>query len=540
VRKPSRRDTTILCAHALVLLCTLVAMPMHAQTFFQFNGTDGATPWAGLTQGTNGSIYGATEAGGANGYGTIFSISSAGKLKTLHSFDSTDGAYPYAEQLVEHNGVLYGTTEGGGASGDGTVFKMTLAGQFTTLHSFDGSDGCEISGGLAYATNGDFYGTAYVCGGNGYGSIFQITTGGKFTLLYTFSYSDGAYPYAALTQGTDGNLYGTTELGGANSGGTVFRITPGNAISTCSWSNGTATCTVASTAGFGVGSLLTISGVSPTGYNINGVPITSIVGDQVSYALTTNPGKYKHSTATAAALTTLYSFCAEATCADGGSPLSPVVQANDGNFYGTTECFLVGSCGANGYGTLFRINGEDAISTCNWSDGTATCTVANTAVISVGSLVTISGVNPSGYNVGGVPISGISGNQISYALATNPGLYSAGGNANVLTTLYSFCAQTGCTDGANPWAGLIQASDGNLYGTTIGGGANDYGTAFQFTLGGTFTALNSFGSDDGSPYAGLIQATNGNLYGTTAYGCACFVRDEQQTGNGTYFYMPLP
>jgi len=85
-----------------------------------------------------------------------------------------------------------------------------------------------------------------------------------------------------------------------------------------------------------------------------------------------------------------------------------------------------------------------------------------------------------------------------------------------LTTLYSFCSQTNCIDGKNPELGLIQATDGNFYGTTFSGGANGAGTVFKITLGGTLTTLHSFNSTDGAnPLAGLVQATDGDLYGTT-------------------------
>jgi uncharacterized repeat protein (TIGR03803 family) len=87
--------------------------------------------------------------------------------------------------------------------------------------------------------------------------------------------------------------------------------------------------------------------------------------------------------------------------------------------------------------------------------------------------------------------------------------------AGVITTLHTF---TG-SDGANPVAGLIRATDGNLYGTTQIGGTSNNGTVFRITTGGTFTTLYNFsGSDGSSPMAGLVQAADGNLYGTTQSG----------------------
>jgi len=86
-------------------------------------------------------------------------------------------------------------------------------------------------------------------------------------------------------------------------------------------------------------------------------------------------------------------------------------------------------------------------------------------------------------------------------------------------TLYSFCAQSDCTDGSSPNAGLVQASDGDLYGTTLYGGADNDGTVFKVTSSGVLTTLHSFQGTDGFfPYAGLVQATDGNLYGTTGSG----------------------
>ena len=88
--------------------------------------------------------------------------------------------------------------------------------------------------------------------------------------------------------------------------------------------------------------------------------------------------------------------------------------------------------------------------------------------------------------------------------------------SGTLTTLYSFCSQSGCTDGDAPYAGLLQATNGDFYGTTSEGGANGYGTVFKIAPSGTMTTLHSFDSTDGAnPYAGLIQATNGDFYGTT-------------------------
>jgi uncharacterized repeat protein (TIGR03803 family) len=215
---------------------------------------DGAGPDAGLVQATNGNLYGTTTSGGANDDGTVFEITLGAKLTTLHSFDGTDGAYPYARLVQATNGNFYGTTEYGGANscilggmtyGCGTVFEMTSGGKLTTLHSFDGSDGEVPYGGLVQATNGKFYGTTGYGGANscilggsnsGCGTVFEMTSGGKLTTLYSFcaetSCTDGLAPFVGLVQATSGNLYGTTQYGGANENcslgcGTVFSLGAG-------------------------------------------------------------------------------------------------------------------------------------------------------------------------------------------------------------------------------------------------------------------------------------------------------------------------
>ena len=104
--------------------------------------------------------------------------------------------------------------------------------------------------------------------------------------------------------------------------------------------------------------------------------------------------------------------------------------------------------------------------------------------------------------------------------------------AQTLTTLYTFCSQTGCPDGDGPHAGLVQATNGDLYGTTWGGGVNGQGTVFKITQGGTLTTLYSFCSqtnctDGDGPIAGLVQAANGDFFGTTSSGGA--------NGGGTVF-----
>lgn len=192
---------------------------------------DGAQPDAALIQASNGDFYGTTQNGGTNGTnaGTVFKITSRGKLTTLYSFCSepscTDGSYPNSSLVQAFGGNFYGTTFS-------TVFKITAEGKLTTLHTFSGTDGSNIIAGLVQATDGSFYGTASAGGSPNDGTVFQITANGEFTLLHTFNGSDGISPEGGLKQVTDGNLYGTTLYGGSNLEGTAFKITTSGVLTT--------------------------------------------------------------------------------------------------------------------------------------------------------------------------------------------------------------------------------------------------------------------------------------------------------------------
>ena len=142
-------------AYAVFALCATTAIVLPAQTLttvFSFDGTDGAYPWAGLVQATNGDFYGTTLDGGANtnkaciaNCGTVFKITPGGTLTTLHSFCSesncTDGCIPYAALVQATDGDFYGTTQDC-ANGDGTLFKITPSGTLTTLYSFCSESNC--------------------------------------------------------------------------------------------------------------------------------------------------------------------------------------------------------------------------------------------------------------------------------------------------------------------------------------------------------------------------------------------------------------
>ena len=204
-----------------------------------FTGLNGARPYAGLTRGPDGYLYGTTRYGGANvqlpdettAPGTIFRLSSSGLLSTLVSFNRTNGANPEGLLVCGADGNLYGTTVAGGSANVGTIFRVTTNGNLDTLFAFSGTNGALPYGGLVQTPDGTLYGTTAKGGANGYGTVFSLTTNGTFASLASFNGTNGAYPYSGMILGSDDVLYGTTAFGGLgfdgsqSSGyGTVFRV----------------------------------------------------------------------------------------------------------------------------------------------------------------------------------------------------------------------------------------------------------------------------------------------------------------------------
>lgn len=312
------------------------------------------------------------------------------------------------------------------------------------------------------------------------GSPAQIA----FNTLVNFNRPiNGAYPLGSLVQGVDGNFYGTTSYGGTYESGTVFRITPDGQLTTlyefCSQSG------------------------CPDGYGPGAGLVQATDGNL--YSTTTFGGAHDAGTifkiSLSGKLTTLYSFCAELGCSDGEFPLAGVIQASNGNFYGTTEEGGVSPLG----GTVFKITPGGTFTTLYRFCAQPNCTD------------------------GAIPDAGViqatDGNF--YGTTESGGEFSDGTVFEItptgkLSVLYSFCAQPKCSDGARPYVGVTQGSDGNLYGTTYSGGVSDLGTVFKLTPGPKLSVLHSFcaaGCSDGqSPYASLIRGIDGNFYGSTSAG----------------------
>ena len=223
---------------------------------FNPGGRGGSYPNNGLLIGANGVLYGMTSNGGAYGNGAVFQLTPPAAANgswtetVLYNFGvgSKDSSSPNGNTLVQGpNGVLYGAAQAGGSHGDGTVFQLTPPGANCTpiagnawcekiLHSFGNgaSDGVTPSGALALDPSGNLYGTTSAGGSNiaDTGTVFKLSppteAGGawKESILRNFQISDGAFPAGGVVIDSYGNLYGTTNFFGGNGSGTVFELSP--------------------------------------------------------------------------------------------------------------------------------------------------------------------------------------------------------------------------------------------------------------------------------------------------------------------------
>jgi uncharacterized repeat protein (TIGR03803 family) len=391
---------------------------------------------------------------------------SADPPKTLHSFcarpSCADGILPSENLLRGNDGTIYGTTVQGGAGNSGVVFALIPNGKrfsFQLLHTFceltNCPDGASPITTLILDDAGDLYGTASNGGAHSGGLVFELKPNADrskyaFVDLYDFAsqagLSDGAQPQGPLTYaGADSGapyhgvspLFGTTSSGGANDVGIAFELTH-------------------------------VSGQAQRD------------------------------------LTVLHNFCSRAGCADGSSPNGLIIDA-DGNLYGTT-----GSGGKGNGGVLFRLNAANSFTETVLH---AFCSLPNCA----------DGRNPVGTparNLNGVlfgttVFGGDNNGGVLYKLALN----------GSETVLYSLCSVGGCADGDEPNAPVILGGHGAIYGTTSLGGTNSFsgGTIFEFDSTG-FHSLYSFcalsGCADGASPSGIILVGSSTLFGITGNGGA--------------------
>jgi uncharacterized repeat protein (TIGR03803 family) len=341
----------------------------------------------------------------------LFAVSSATAqtLNVIYDFRSGNAGGPgFVIPSQGRDGELYGTTYGTG-SYMGSIFKISTTGQPDLLAAFDGTNGTNPLGGVTLGSDGNFYGVALFGGSGNLGVLFRIAPTGAYTILHNFEGgSDGGEPVEPPIQASDGNFYGTT-----SQDSTVYKYSLSEGYSVIYQFDQTH------------GQEVIASLTEGTDGQLYGVADGGGANDCGTIFKLTKSG------------TPLwyYSF----PCGDGGAgPITPLMQASDGSFYGTTQ---EQSGNGRNYGTLFKLGENGSVS-----------------------------------------------------------------------TLYRF---QGGDDGIEP-LGLVQATDGNLYGVTQVGGSSGLGVFFTITNAGAYTVLQSFTSETGAyPSAAPLQDTNGMLYGTT-------------------------
>ena len=205
---------------------------------------DGIVPSGPLLEGADGYFYGMAQQGGVNGAGTLFRLSFDGtEFQTLRAFPATtasdtgpatnvEGAVPVGGLTDGGDGFLYGVARAGGASGYGSVYSLAPDGSvFTVLHAFDGPNGVIPVGALLLGNDGKLYGTTSGGGTNAsgdttsFGTIFSIARDGtEFTKLYSFDSTHGVSPVGRLLQLSDSVLVGVTASGGSCGQGTLYRF----------------------------------------------------------------------------------------------------------------------------------------------------------------------------------------------------------------------------------------------------------------------------------------------------------------------------
>jgi uncharacterized repeat protein (TIGR03803 family) len=300
-----------------------------------YENSDGAAPVGALVQDAGGTLWGTTQAGGTNGTGTVFAITTAGALTTIHTFGAytvtssgadvnSDGAGPTAALLIGSDNAIYGTTYAGGTAGYGAIFRISAGtGALTTLWSFTGNvDGGLPTAGLVQGSDSNLYGTTGIGGANTNGTVYSLPLGGgSVTTQYAFEGGfDGANPASNLliAQGVAfGTFYGVAYHAGANGNGTVFKLQLGAAppptVSVASGSYPAAqTVTITDTAP-GVTIYYTTNGAVPTTSSaVYTAPIS--VANSLSLQIIASGGGY----ATSPVTTATYTITATTGSSSGG------------------------------------------------------------------------------------------------------------------------------------------------------------------------------------------------------------------------------
>jgi len=338
---------------------------------------------------------------------------------------------------------------------------------YNDMHDFNETDGCCASypSMLVQGQDGNIYG-ATTGGGTGLlGNIFKLTPSGTFTNIYNFDGTHGEYPQGGLSMGFDGNFYGTTYQGGSGHAGVIFKVTPSGTESVLyNFTNGSD------------GAYPKVPPVQAPDGNLYGV--TGNGTDQILYKLTP-----------AGVFSVVVTIPSQT--------YAPLLVGTDGNLYGVT---LYG--GTFNGGTAFQFSPKKKKL----------------------KIIHSFGGTSQGYSPYSPLMQGVDGKL--YGTCSTGGTNNGGTvfqmtTGGKLVTLYNF-STTSPVNGATPFAGLVQGSDGFLYGVASVGGANGVGTLFKIdTAGKNITVLHNFATATGdTPFPTPLLHTNGKIYGLTFHGGA--------------------
>src|SRR6266542_4226024 len=455
-------------------------------TLHQFTGVngDGSSPAAALIEGSDGALYGTTISGGNGSAGTVFKVrkDGSGYSVVLSLESATGGANPQAALLEGSDGRLYGAARSGGIDNIGTLFRLQKdGGSFEVLHSFSGGagDGKSPFAGLIEASDGLLYGTTYAGGNANAGVLFKINRNGAgFALVHSFTAAtDGQGPSASLIEASDGALCGTARDGGDTGSGTVFKVNRDGSNFSALHHFGQSADGQNPYGGLVEGNDGAIRGTTRNGgAAINGT-VFKMNKDGTSY-------------------TVLHHF--DGGLGDGYRPEGGLVTGQDGEWYGTTRLG-----GRANIGVIFKLN----------NDGSDYVRLRSFTFNGNDAMRPYAGV-----------VEGSEG--ALYGMTTEGGAYEFGAvfklnkDGSGYAILHNFDPDT--SEGINPFGGLIEGSDGVLYGATRYGGGVDLGTVFKINRDGAgYSVLHRFTNAPGTgayPIAGVLEASDGMLYGRTISG----------------------
>ncbi|WP_176214677.1 choice-of-anchor tandem repeat GloVer-containing protein [Reichenbachiella faecimaris] len=462
----------------------LLATPSEEYTkILDFTGTaNGSRPKGGLMRASDGMIYGMTSTGGTNDHGTIFKLDPSDDSfeKIFDFYDDESGAGPYGKLIETSDNLLHGTTRIGGANGDGVLFTFDPSGGYTHRLDFEEfTTGRQPVGSLLQASNDKLYGLSSSGGAAGRGTLFEydLINDTFDKKIDFFAAPDGQEIEGEFVEASNGRLYGTARQGGLENTGVLFEFNP----------------------------------------------VSNTYTKKIDFITDEN----------------------------GGEPRSQLILAPNGNLYGMTRYGITGEAG-----TLFEYDPiNDELNTIVAYDGTNGNSPQKIIINEANN--TLYGIAEGGENDVGVLFAYDLTNE-SYAVLIHfetiasghtptdilldeniiygTTYYGGTGGAdfgtfgeNGLGVFYEYNLATdtydkkidfdGTTSGIFPMEGLIQASNGKIYGTTSDSEAISFGSIFEYDpVTESFNENNGFDFTIGAGPFGLVEASNGKLYGLAEYG----------------------